>query len=152
MGRDADGKPVPLSTVHVLVDADREIAETVEMNNGTQLPVAEILPVDPAAFEVDLQEATAGGELTLAGEGLGPVPGRVVVHLGGLELDAEILGWYDLGVRFTLPKIPLAAPTEAEVIVIRADGAAANPLKITISAPQPDVAAELVLPGPTLEK
>ena len=31
--------------------------------------------------------------------------------VGGQEMEAEILGWYDLGVRLTLPKMPLAGPT-----------------------------------------
>ena len=31
-----------------------------------------------------------------------------------------------------MPKLEIAAPTEAEVIVVRGDGAAANPLKITL--------------------
>ena len=75
--------------------------------------------------------------IVLAGEGFGPVPGQVLVHLAGLELEGEILGWYDLGVRLNLPNVPLAAATDAEVIVIRGDGAAANPLKITVLPPQP---------------
>ena len=48
------------------------------------------------------------------------------------ELDGETLGWYDLGVRVRLPAVPLAGPTPAEVICIRSDGAAANPLKVTM--------------------
>ena len=32
-----------------------------------------------------------------------------------------------------LPKLALAAPVEADVIVIRGDGAAANPVKITLT-------------------
>jgi hypothetical protein len=48
-------------------------------------------------------------------------------------LEGEILGWYDLGVRWTLPKIAVAAPTDAEIVLIRGDGAATNPLKITLN-------------------
>jgi hypothetical protein len=51
-------------------------------------------------------------------------------------MEAEILGWYDLGVRMTVPQLPLAEPVEAELIVIRRDGLAANPLKITIKPQQ----------------
>jgi hypothetical protein len=54
-----------------------------------------------------------------------------------LELEGEVLGWYDLGVRLNLPKVPLAGPNEAELIVVRGDGAAANPVKITVTPPQP---------------
>ena len=103
------------------------------INNGARLIPAEILPVDPAAFEVEPAAAKPGQELVLAGEGFGPEPGQVLIHFGQQELQGEILGWYDLGVRWTLPKAAILAPTEAEVIVIRGDGAAANPLKIAIN-------------------
>jgi len=135
MGKDDQGQPAPFSTLHVIVDSHREVPEVEEANNGAELPRAEILPVDPAAFEVDPRQAVAGGEVLLAGEGFGPQPGQVLVHMAGLELEGEILGWYDLGVRLTLPSLPLAAATEAELIVVRGDGAAANPLKITITPP-----------------
>lgn len=144
-GRDAAGEPIPFSTLHVLVDADREIAETSLANNGAAVPAAEIPAVDPAAFEVHPTSAPAGNELLVAGEGFGPEPGQVLVHLGGVEMEAEILGWYDLGVRLALPNLPLAGQTPAELIVVRSDGAAANPLSITIGPP--DRPAE-VIPGP----
>ncbi|MBN2474733.1 MAG: hypothetical protein JXB62_09000 [Pirellulales bacterium] len=135
MNRDAQGNPAPFATLHVLVDSHQEVAEAQEANNGARIAREEILPVDPAAFEVEPAQAAAGAEVILAGEGFGPQPGQVLVHLAGLELEGEILGWYDLGVRLVLPNLPLAAPTEAELIVIRGDGAAANPLKITVTPP-----------------
>jgi len=143
MGRDEQGKLAPFTTLHVLVDANREIDETSEVNNGTRLAADLVLPVDPAAFEVQPKEAQTGGEVLLAGEGLGPEPGRVLVHLGGIELEAEIVGWYDLGVCFKAPALPLAAPVEAELIVIRRDGIAANPLHVTI---KPKAIAEQAVP------
>ena len=133
MGRDAQGSPAPFNMLHVLVDANRELPEIDRTNNGDRLSPAEILPVDPAAFELEPAAARPGGEVVLAGEGFGPEPGQVLLHVGGQELQAEILGWYDLGVRWTVPKLAFAAPADAEVIVIRGDGAAANPLKITIN-------------------
>ena len=74
--------------------------------------------------------------MILAGEGFGPEPGKVVVHFGGQETEGEILGWYDLGVRVKLPEAALAGPTKADVVVVRGDGAAANPLQITVAPPQ----------------
>ena len=132
MGRDAKGNPTPFSMLQVLVDAANEIAETTKANNGASLPPADVLPVDPAAFELQPVAATSGGEVILAGEGFGPQPGQILLLVGGEEIDAEIIGWSDMGVRFMLPKIAPAGPTEAEVIVVRGDRAAANPLKITI--------------------
>jgi len=133
MRRDDKGNPAPFSVLHVLVDAARETPDVNWANNGARLAPAEILPVDPAAFELDPVAAKPGMEVVLAGEGLGPQPGRVLLQVEGKEIDGEILGWYDLGVRLALPKLSLAAPTQADVIVIRGDGAAANPLKITLT-------------------
>ena len=96
------------------------------------MPPAEILPVDPAAFELDPTTVKSGAEIVLAGEGFGPEPGQLLLHVGDKELQGEILGWYDLGVRWALPKLEITEPTQAEVIVVRGDGAAANPLPLTI--------------------
>ncbi len=147
MGRDASGDPVPFGTLHVIVDADREISEVFEGNNGADLARERVLPVDPAAFELEPTMAPGGGEVLLAGEGFGPEPGQVLVHLGNVEMQAEILGWYDLGVRLALPALPLAGPTDAEIIVIRGDGAAANPLQITITPPDNSPEDLLIPPG-----
>jgi len=133
MRHDTQGNPAPFSVLQVLVDANREVAETTDANNGARLTPAEILPVDPASFELQPKAAKPGEEVLLAGEGFGPQPGRVLVQVNGREMDGEILGWYDLGVRWTMPKLSLAAPVEADVIVIRGDGAAANPVKVTLT-------------------
>ncbi len=146
MARDAQGNPVPYATVHVIVDADRNIEEIFETNNGADLKRADILPVDPAAFELEPAVAPAGGEVLLAGEGFGPEPGQVLVHLGNIEMQAEIRGWYDLGVQLILPNLPLAGPTESDIIVIRGDGAAATPLKVTITPPEGDGGIRLLPP------
>ncbi len=136
MARDAQGNPVPFASLHVIVDAHRDVEEIFETNNGADLKREDILPVDPAAFELEPAVAPAGGEVLLAGEGFGPEPGQVLVHLGNIEMQAEIRGWYDLGVQLVLPNLPLAGPTEADIIVVRGDGAAANPLKVTITPPE----------------
>jgi hypothetical protein len=132
LGRDAKGNPTPFSVLQVLVDANQEITETTRDNNGTRLAPADVLPIDPATFELKPKSARPGEEILLAGEGFGPQPGRVLVQVGDQELDGEILGWYDLGVQWTLPKLAVNAPVDADVVVIRGDGAAANPVKIKI--------------------
>lgn len=155
MGVGPDGKRVPFSTLNVLVDANREINETNRTNNGVKVARIDVLPVDPATFEVQPKAAASGGEVLLAGEGFGPEPGQVLIHLGGIEMQGEILGWYDLGVRLSLPNLPLAGPTEAELIVLRGDGAAANPMKITltpaVAGQQPAAEAGPQLIGPAVD-
>jgi len=140
MGTGPDGQPLAFDTLHVLVDAGRAIPETDETNNGARLATADILPIDPAAFEVEPRTVPSGGEVVVAGEGFGPEPGRVLLHLGDIEMEPEILGWYDLGVRLVIPDLPLAGPTQAELIVVRGDGAAANPVRLAITpAAQPSL-------------
>jgi len=131
----ADGK-APFQFIHAMIDANREIQDTNQANNGARVAANEVLPVDPAAFEVDPKSVAAGGELVVAGEGLGPEPGKVILHLGNIEMEAEVLGWYDLGVRLKLPDLPLADATQADLVVIRGDGAATNPVAVTINPPQ----------------
>ena len=141
----------PTSTLFsVLVDDNREINDVNRANNGANVAQTDILPVDPAAFEADPTSAAAGGEVIVAGEGLGPEPGKVLVHLGGIEMEAEILGWYDLGVRLSMPKLPLAGATPAELIVVRGDGAAANPVTVTVTPP--DLGQPAVVPGELLPR
>ena len=132
MGLDAEGNPEPFRRLHVLVDANRELRDVRPENNSTQVARGEILPVDPAAFEVQPREAWAGAEVIIAGEGFGPAPGRVVAHVAGQELDAEILGWCDLGVRVNLPGVAQGEAVKAELVVVRGDGAVGNPVPVTI--------------------
>jgi len=129
MGVDAAGKPVPFTRLHVWVDSHNELIEASDENNGTMIDPGDVLPVDPAAFSTDVETGVAGELISIAGEGFGPEPGRVLVDVKGLQLNAEIVGWYDLGVHVRLPNVLLAAPTEMELIVVRGDGAASNPLR-----------------------
>lgn len=132
MGIDEHGRAVPFRFLHVLVDSHREVFETFENNNGAILDRTKILLVDPTAFAVDTNAAEVGTQITIAGEGFGPLPGKVVVSVGELSFEARIEGWCGRGVRVTLEGIPLADAADAELVVIRRDGAAANPLTLRI--------------------
>ena len=150
MGTTPEGYRVPFSYLHVLVDSDQQIAETDKANNGAVVARTDILPVDPAAFTTDLTAAAPGGTLTVAGEGFGPEPGRVLVSVDGQQTEAVIEGWYDLGVRFTVPNYTLTGAVDAEILVIRGDDAASNPLTVQL-APQSMLgeSADIpVTPGP----
>jgi hypothetical protein len=120
----------------VMVDTRNEVEEPNKENNGMALDRDEILMVDPAIFAADTKQATLGQTIKLAGEGLGPEAGQVLVRVGGLELQAEIEGWYDLGVAIKLPSLPVAGEAKAELVVVRGDGAAANPITLMLAATQ----------------
>jgi hypothetical protein len=135
MNRDAEGNAIPFSQLHVLVDSHREIPEIFEQNNGAVIARGDVLPVDPVIFGSDSVTPVPGTEINIAGEGFGPEPGQVLVHVGGIELQAEIEGWYDLGVRVKLPALALASPTDAELVLVRGDTAASNPLTVQLTMP-----------------
>jgi len=147
LGRDEKGRAIPFSQLHVLLDAHREVPEGFEENNGSILLRGDILPVDPATFSMNVEEAPVNSVVSIAGEGFGPEPGKVIVHVNKLEFEAEIEGWYDLGIQLKLPNVPLASVAQAEIIVVRGDGAVANPLPFTL---QP--APRGVVPPPTPNK
>jgi len=128
MGRDDAGKKLPFAQLHAIVDSHGEVAEVFEENNGAMIARGDVLPVDPAAFSTDVETGVAGEMISIAGEGFGPEPGQVLVYVKGLELQAKIEGWYDLGVYVKLPSLPLTAATEMELVVVRGDGAASNAL------------------------
>ena len=72
-------------------------------NNVLSLVRDDILMVDPAVFAADAKQVGMGQTIDLAGEGLGPEAGQVIVRVGSLELQAEIEGWYDLGAESSSP-------------------------------------------------
>ncbi|HET6422907.1 MAG TPA: hypothetical protein VFG20_04445, partial [Planctomycetaceae bacterium] len=135
LGRQADGAVVPFSHLHVMVDSHRDLAENNEANNGTLLDRTTIYPVDPAGFSTDVTAAQAGAMVSLAGEGFGPEPGQLLVTVNGQTQQAEVHGWYDLGVNFKLPDFNLAQAADAQIIVVRGDSAVSNPVELDV-APQ----------------
>ena len=135
LGTTAKGQRVPFHYLHVLVDSHQQIPETSEDNNGAVLDRRDILPIDPSAFSTDVTATAPDRLLAIAGEGFGPEPGQVILLVGDQQVQAEIFGWYDLGVQFAVPNFELTAPVEAEVVIVRGDGAASNPLTVQL-APQ----------------
>lgn len=128
-----NGHRTPFTMLHVLVDSHRELAETDETNNGLAINPGEILPVDPAAFATEEPSTFPGSMVSLAGEGFGPEPGQLIVIAGNQQIPAEVHGWYDLGVYFKMPNLPLTGANTAQLMVIRGDGAASNPVTIALS-------------------
>lgn len=141
MTRTEQGQPAPFTTLHTIVDSGRAINETDEANNGAAVARRDVLPIDPALFDAEKKQLAAGQTINLAGEGLGPEAGQVLLNVGGVELQGEIEGWYDMGVRVKLPSLPLAGPTEANLVVVRGDGAASNPLSLQLAGTATSAAA-----------
>ena len=146
MGVSPEGHRVPFNYLHLLVDSHQQIVETNEANNGSVVARSDILPVDPAAFSTDLTAAAPGSTLTVAGEGFGPEPGRVLVSVNGQQTEAVIEGWYDLGVRFIVPNYTLTGSVDADVLIVRGDGAVSNPLDVQL-APSTLLGPVLEIPG-----
>ena len=147
LARDTEDRAVPFSYLHVIVDADRDVKESFEENNGVVLARGDVLPIDPVAFSTNVTTSEPGSVITLAGEGLGPEPGEVIVYVNKLELQAEIQGWYDLGIQVRLPRLPLASETQAEIVIVRGDGAVTNPIPLKLVP-----AKNLILPPPAPAK
>lgn len=142
LSTDADGNQVPFEQLHVLIDSHREIPEAFEENNGSVVARVDVLPVDPALFSADSDVVFSGGMVNLAGEGLGPEPGKVLMSLNGMNFEAEIYGWYDLGVRVQLPELPLLDAADATFVIVRGDGAASNPIDLQLAPQVAAVSAE----------
>ncbi len=136
IGRDSSGNAIPFTYLNVLVDSHNELPEAFEDNNGATLIRGDILPVDPATFAAEPGATQPNGIMHVAGEGFGPEPGQAMVVIGNQEFQAEIVGWFDLGVQIRLPDFALDQATAADLVIVRGDGAAANPLTIEIDPPQ----------------
>ena len=132
MGRDEQGTPVPFSHIQAVVDGDNEVNEVFPENNGAVLSRGDVLSVDPALFSAEKTSLQPGETVAIAGEGLGPEPGKVMVFVAGLEMQAEIHGWFDLGVRVKMPPLLVTQETKMEVVVVRGDGAASNSLPVQL--------------------
>lgn len=128
-----DKSLTPFNYLHILVDSHQQLTDSDRTNNGAVLARNDILPVDPAAFSTDASAAAPNALVTIAGEGFGPEPGRLIVNINGTQTEPTIYGWYDLGVQFEVPNVPIGEPTDAEVLVVRGDGAASNPVTVRIA-------------------
>jgi hypothetical protein len=141
----ADGQRAPFTTLCVMVDSGREVAETDNANNGAKLPRDQVLPIDPALFAAENPLFVAGNEVSLAGEGLGPEAGQFIITVGNQTFQGEIEGWFDLGVRIRLPNFQMNQSVDAQVVVVRGDGAFSNPLAVTL-VPETEAKVSMLKP------
>ena len=156
LNTDEQGRRIPFTYLHVVVDSNRELNDVFRENNGIGIAREEVLPIDPWAFAPESDTVPIGSIINVAGEGFGPEPGEVFVVYEGEQYPAEIYGWYDLGVRFQVPEIPVSGTAQtAEILVIRGDGASSNPIEVglanqatVLAPPTPDSNAGPGLPSP----
>jgi hypothetical protein len=124
----------------VLVDSKNELNETDRANNGTSIAREQIQPVDPALFAAEDKNVTAGSMVNLSGEGLGPEAGQLILTINNQPYQAEIQGWFDMGLQAKLPSLALTGPTAAQLVVVRADGTTSNAVDVTLNPASAPVA------------
>jgi hypothetical protein len=136
MSVDELGQPAPFQSLHVLVDSHQEIQEEREDNNGAVISRLEILPIDPALFATRKADGPEGSTLEVAGEGFGPQPGNLILTVGGVRMQAEVLNWSELGAQVRFPNLPFSPDAKIAVAVQRTDGALSNELGVNLAPAQ----------------
>ena len=121
MAHPGEAKPAPFSMLFVMLAGQRDLQGAPALKQLAVLPRINILPVDLDLLTPANSAAPLGSTITLRGEGFGIIPGRVILSLPGLELNTKVVNWSPLGVQVELPKLALATPALAKLIVIRND-------------------------------
>jgi hypothetical protein len=133
LSRDAAGNELPFDKLHVVVDSHLEINEVANANNGAIVDRGDILPVDPAAFSTDVDTVSAGQAVSIAGEGSGRSRARCCCTSRDLSCSPRSRAGTTWACGSRFPRWPLAEPTEARLVVVRRDSAAANPVELTLA-------------------
>ncbi len=73
-----------------------------------------------------------------------------------MKLNAEVLGWSELGVAVRMPSLALTSPTPVQLTIGRADGQTAQPITLTAVLPDsnanPNTTEEVPFPqGPATQ-
>jgi hypothetical protein len=55
------------------------------------------------------------------------------LEIDGQQQPVEVVGWHDLGVQVRLPELQLGDLESAELVIVRGDGAATNPITIQVA-------------------
>ena len=85
---------------------------TIRRNPSVQQPSA-------SSDAVDLD---AGASYRLTGGGYGVQLGNIVLSVGSLELDCDVLTWSDGEVTFQVPPLKMKRPTSGELHVVASNG------------------------------
>ncbi len=141
-------QPLPFSMLFVLVGGPKNLLGSSSITKLAVRPLGEVRLADIAIAPPASRDVTVGLPLELQGEGFGPQTGQVLLTVGGVKLNMEILGWNELGIAVRMPKLALAQSTKVQLQVMRADGQPAKPLALTAVLPDVSVAAAEDVPFP----
>ena len=146
-----EDRPAPFSHLFVMV-AKKDLLGNVSLDKLALVPRIGLPMVDLAIARPAGNVAPVGAKVQLSGEGFGLQPGRIILELPGLKLNARVLDWNALGVTLQLPELALAAPAAARLVVIRSDGqtAPAIPVKLVPAVPVKLVPAVPVIEVPAV--
>ncbi len=133
-------EPGPFSMLFVLVGGPKNALGSSSVTTMAVLPLGDVRPVDLAIAPPANPEVAVGGPVELQGEGFGSEAGQVFLNVGGLKLNAEVLGWSELGIAVRMPELALTSPTPVQLLVTRVDGQSAAPLPLTAVLPAPSAA------------
>jgi hypothetical protein len=99
--------------------------------------VAPATAVEPVKEE-KLMQVPVGATLTLQGKELGDKPGQVLLQFEKFSFPAQVSEWKPDHVTTTLPQMGLAAPTKAQIFVLKDTGEVATTLTVElVPAPAP---------------
>ena len=98
-----------------------------------EFPGAPVLPGLPDGGEQapgQLPQVMPGQQVSIEGTRFGSQPGRVAIHVGGMQLVAQVVSWSNGKVEAIIPDLPLSAAADAQVAVLNAQGQLADQLNV----------------------
>lgn len=136
-------------TLPTFVGAPTVVSETVVVESAA--PAVAVTEVK-AESETRLMQVPVGATLSLSDKNLGEKQGQVILQVDPLSVPAQVNDWKADQVNVTLPMFGLAAPTKAQIWLMRADGQVANMLTVELipAKPQAEAAAEGGAPAATV--
>lgn len=99
-------------------------------------PVSPHHEIAPPPAPVDRPQIEVGQTVTIDGKFFGPQTGTVTVQVGGLQLQAQVVGWASTQAKAVLPVLPLSGSVSARVIVRSAYSKIAAELQIELMPSQ----------------
>lgn len=128
---DPSGKDVPFATLLVLVDGYAKLTESNRDNNAAAIARNEIEAILPIVASAETVAANGQREVNVAGQSFGADQGKVMLDLGTVRVPAEVVTWEANTIRAKLPEVETAASVTTRLVVVRADGTAAEPFDLT---------------------